>query len=99
MEVASLNTCVALWSFSRYRATTPAACGAAMDVPLRRRVPPLPPRVDVMDTPGANRSTHAPKLEKPARVSLLDVAPTVMALAARAGEALQASLSSLPRRC
>ena len=48
-------------------------------------------------TPGANRSTQVPKLEKEARVSLLgSTAPTVIASGARAGEMLQASPLLLP---
>jgi hypothetical protein len=37
-----------------------------------------------MATPGAKMSTHFPKLEKVAMVSLLLMAPTVMALGAEA---------------
>ena len=34
---------------------------------------------DITDTPGANTSTQLPKLEKPARLSELSEAATVMA--------------------
>jgi hypothetical protein len=41
---------------------------------------------DVMDTPGAKRSTHDPQFENHARVSFEAVAPTVMAVGSLAGE-------------
>jgi hypothetical protein len=49
--------------FSSSAAATPATCGAAMDVPvmtISADVESL--EAAVMDTPGANKSTHAPKL-------------------------------------
>src|SRR5678815_3502432 len=46
--------------------------------------------------PGAKRSKHVPKFENDERASLVVVEPTVMALAARAGEELQAFALLLP---
>src|ERR1043165_5569197 len=46
--------------------------------------------------PGAKISKHGPKFENEARESLVVVAPTVMALAARAGDVPQASTLLLP---
>jgi hypothetical protein len=49
-----------------------------------------------MSTPGAKISTQDPKLEKPALVSLLSVAATVMALVAEAGDVVQAFTFEFP---
>ena len=49
-----------------------------------------------MSEPGAKISTHVTKFEKNERASVLVVAPTVIALATRAGEKLQALKLSLP---
>jgi hypothetical protein len=49
-----------------------------------------------MLTPGAKMSRHVPKLEKDARASFVPVAPTVMALAAEAGDLPQASSFPFP---
>src|SRR5437016_6182454 len=43
-----------------------------------------------MPTPGANRSTQLPKLEKLARASVWSVAAAVSAVGVEAGDALQA---------
>jgi hypothetical protein len=43
-------------------------------------------QVDKIETPGANKSTQVPKLEKDARASVLPVAPTVIAAGTLAGE-------------
>jgi hypothetical protein len=51
---------------------------------------------DVVPTPGANKSTQEPKLEKEARVSEESEAATVMAAGARAGLWLQALVLLLP---
>jgi hypothetical protein len=51
---------------------------------------------EMMSWPGARISTRDPKLEKSARVSLMVVAPTVMAVGTRAGETLLASWLSFP---
>jgi len=51
---------------------------------------------EVMSFPGANRSTQDPELENEARMSLLSVAPTVMAVETRDGENWHASLPLLP---
>jgi hypothetical protein len=74
-------------------AAKPATCGEAMDVPLSTAdaVSDVMP-TDCTFTPGAKMSTEVPKLENEARASvLLSIAPTVMALAAEAGEVLPAS--------
>ena len=49
-----------------------------------------------MPTPGALISTQLPKLENEAELSLLCVAPTVIALGAPDGERVHASAPSLP---
>ena len=58
-----------------------------MDVPLIVLVAVLPVyHAEVMELPGAKRSRQLPKFEYDARASVLVVAPTVIADAARAGE-------------
>ena len=54
------------------------------------------PQAAVMFTPGVNRSTQVPKLEKLARWSLMSEAPSVMAFGVDAGEAVQALALLLP---
>ena len=52
-----------------------------MEVPLIVFVAVSDPiQSEVMFSPGANRSRQLPKLEKPARASLIVVAPTVTVL-------------------
>ena len=76
---------------SRNNAATPATCGDAIDVPEIVFVAvSLVLHADVILLPGAKMSTHVPKFENEERVSLVVVEPTVIALAARAGETLQA---------
>jgi hypothetical protein len=53
-------------------------------------------QADVMLDPGANRSTHVPKLEKEERASVLVELPTVSACDTRAGEEKQALALLLP---
>lgn len=70
----------------RYSAS-PVMWGVAIEVPeivLEALVPPI--QAEVMLVPGARMSTTEPKLEYEAKPSVLVVAPTVMALAAEAGE-------------
>ena len=68
-------------------AATPATCGEAIEVPLRVAIALVAVyQAEVMELPGAKRSRHFPKLEYDARESELSVAPTVIALATRAGE-------------
>lgn len=50
----------------------------------------------MMPTPGAKRSTQAPKFEKAGLASAESTAPTVIAFGTRAGEKPQASDPSLP---
>jgi hypothetical protein len=72
---------------SRKRAATPATCGVAIEVPEIVFVAvSLVFHDEVMLEPGAKMSTHVPKFENDERASVLVVEPTVMALAARAGE-------------
>lgn len=71
----------------RICAASPATCGEAMDVPLIVLVAVVEvDQVDLIELPGAKRSTQVPVFEKLERASLLDVAPTVMADGSRAGE-------------
>ena len=79
------------------RAALPITCGVAIDVPLMVLVAvSLVFQSDVMPDPGANRSTQVPKLEYDARASVDVVAPTVIALGARAGDELHAVALLLP---
>ena len=81
----------------KYKATTPATCGDAIDVPdIEVRSVVLRMYDDVMETPGANTSTHEPKFEKLARRSVEPVAPTVIAKGALAGDTPHALALSLP---
>src|SRR5262245_17177691 len=99
-----LRTCVAVqvgWA-EAMSAAAPAACGVAIDVPSLTKVATLLVyQSEVIAVPGAKRSRHEPKLEycpvvKWARLSLVSVAPTVIAAETRAGEKLQALWLSLP---
>ena len=82
----------ALGFVSRNSAATPATCGVAIDVPEIVFVAvSLVFHDDVMLLPGAKMSRQGPKFEASGgvncdRASLLAVAPTVIALATRAGE-------------
>jgi hypothetical protein len=68
-----------------------------MDVPLRLKFPAIVfVRADIMLLPGAKMSMHDPKLEYDALASFVAVAPTVMALAAEAGDTPQASTFEFP---
>jgi len=80
---------------SRQSAATPAACGDAIDVPLKVVEPP-PLRAEVMSRPGPKRSTQVPVFEKEARASLRSLAPVPIACLTRAGDEPQASLLSFP---
>ena len=76
---------------SRNKAATPATCGVAIDVPEIVLVAvSLVLHDDVILLPGAKISTQVPKFENDERASVIVVEPTVIALAARAGELLQA---------
>ena len=68
-----------------------------MDVPLIVLVAvSLVFQDEVMLEPGAKMSTQVPKFENDERASVLVVAPTVTALATRAGDELQAFALELP---
>ena len=68
-------------------AATPATCGVAIDVPEMVLVADVEPiQEDLMLEPGAKISTQVPIFEKEDLASVLVVDPTVIALAARAGE-------------
>jgi hypothetical protein len=85
-----------LWS-PRYSAALPTTWGVAIDVPLMVLVAvSLVFQSEVMPEPGANRSTQVPKFEYEARASVEVVAPTVIALGARAGDEVHASALLLP---
>ena len=80
-----------------YSAATPATCGEAIEVPLNVAVAVSElNQADRIPEPGAKMSKHVPKFENDERASLAVVDPTVMALAARAGEVVQASVLLLP---
>ena len=75
----------------------PATCGDAIDVPEMLLVADaLVLQADVMLVPGAKMSRQLPKFEYDARASVLVVAPTVSAVATRAGDDVQASTFELP---
>ena len=68
-----------------------------MDVPERTSVAPSPRcQAEGMLSPGANRSTQVPRLEKEARKSPIVDAPTVIAWLTRAGDCAQASPALFP---
>jgi hypothetical protein len=68
-------------------ATTPATCGAAIDVPDLLEVEVgLVIAAEIMCTPGAKISTQEPRLENAAKSSVESVAPTVIADASLDGE-------------
>ena len=72
-------------------AATPATCGDAIDVPeMVLTAVSASIQLEVMPVPGAKMSTQVPMFEYTARVSVLSVAPTVMAEGVRAGEVPQA---------
>ena len=80
-----------------YSAATPATCGEAIEVPLNVAVAVSELKYDDrIPEPGAKMSTHVPKFENEERASLVVVEPVVMALAARAGDCVQASVLLLP---
>lgn len=73
------------------------AAAALTEVPLNETLPSVAPILaEMMSTPGAVMSTHGPKLEKVASVSLMFEAATVIAADAEAGDVKQASACSLP---
>src|SRR2546429_53293 len=81
----------------RNRATTPATCGVAIDVPLIVLVAvSLVFHADRIEEPGANTSTTLPKFENDERASVVVVAPTVIASVTRAGDELAAFVFELP---
>src|SRR6185295_12847108 len=87
----------ALGFVSRNNAATPVTCGVAIDVPEIVLVAvSLVFHDEVILLPGAKMSTHVPKFENDERASVVVVEPTVIALATRAGDVLQASTLSLP---
>ena len=82
---------------SKNNAATPATCGDAIDVPEMVLVAvSLVRHAEVMLLPGAKMSTQVPKLENEERASLVVVEPTVIALATRAGDELQAFVLLFP---
>lgn len=82
---------------SSNKAAAPATCGAAIEVPLSVAVAvSFVAKAEVIELPGAKRSTHEPQFEYDARTSLDVVAPTVTADTSLAGDAVQASAFALP---
>src|SRR5262245_7028277 len=78
-------------------AAAPVTCGAAIEVPEIVFVAvSLLTQAEVMATPGANRSRQRPLFENEARLSLMSVAPTVIASATRAGVCWHALAFELP---
>lgn len=76
-----------------------AACGDAIDVPEKVAFPvSLAYDAEVIETPGANRSTAGPKFEKAARASFLSVAPTAMASFTSAGSTGRPAARRCPPR-
>ena len=99
-EMIAVITCagVADGRADKYRAASPATCGAAMDVPDRVAVAvgDVVP-AETIPEPGAKRSRHAPKLEYDARTSVMVVAPTVRPDALfPPGDVVHASTFELP---
>ena len=80
-----------------YSAAAPATCGEAIEVPLNvARAVFEVIQADTMLEPGAKISRHVPKFENEERASVVVVEPTVIALAARAGDELHALVLLLP---
>merc|ERR1719362_2284329 len=78
-------------------ATAPATCGQAAEVPLNFRVAVSESaQADKIFSPGANRSTHLPKLLLFHLASKEVVAATAIVFSATAGHCLQASSPRLP---
>jgi hypothetical protein len=82
---------------SRPRATIPATCGEAIDVPdFTDDAVEEPIHAEVMFDPGAKRSTHGPKFENDERASADVEDPTVIATASPAGDDKHAFELELP---
>jgi hypothetical protein len=78
-------------------AATPDTCGVAIEVPLKiAKLVSDNQFADVISSPGANISTHLPKLEYVDFAVALEIAPTVIAAGALAGEIEHASIFSFP---
>ena len=88
-SAVQISAGVAAGVSSRSRATTPATCGAAIDVPLTTLAAvagvEVPIHADKMLTPGAKMSTQEPWLVKVAAWSEMFEAATVMAAVTSAG--------------
>ena len=93
----------------RHSAAVPVECGAAIEVPLRLAYAlGAVYQAEKMALPGAKKSRPTPKLENPARLSVIVVAPTVVPVCPaapgqpspappmRAGENKHASAFELP---
>ncbi len=78
-----------------YSAATPAAAGAAIDVPLQDAVRP-PGTGATMEVPGAYRSTQPPVDELVARASSIVELATTKTSGADRGAAVQSSPPELP---
>ena len=74
----------ALGHFSFITAQAPATCGDAIDVP-EACAAKFPDHAETMLTPGAYKSKKLALFEKLATLSLLSVAPTLMAVEIQAG--------------
>jgi hypothetical protein len=71
----------------RYKAATPVACAAADDVPdALERSKSLSTAAETIASPGAKRSSAAPKFENVDRWSLAAAEPTTNASPMREGE-------------
>lgn len=80
-----------------YKAATPATWGEAIEVPLKVAVAVFEVhQAESIPLPGAKRSRQVPKFENEDLASLEVVEPTVIALAARAGDELHALALLLP---
>src|ERR1043165_43241 len=78
-------------------ATAPAACGAAIDVPLIvLTAVSLVSQSDRIDTPGAYQSTHGPRFDHAGASSLRSIAATVITCGRSAGDDAHAAPPSLP---
>ena len=99
-EMSAVITCAgeADVAADKYRAASPATCGAAIDVPdkVAEAVVEVMP-AETIPEPGAKRSRQLPKFEYDARASVIVVAPTVSPDALfPPGEVLQASIFEFP---
>src|SRR4051794_20164731 len=76
-------------------AQAPATCGVAIEVPLKTAKPP-PGTDELIEDPGAHRSSSVPEFENEDTVSVFVVEPTVIAVEMQPGVETPVEAPSLP---